>query len=139
MLWFSHDLLMLFSLSNILVFKLGGTSLSVSVMEVNSGMYRVLSTSTDDNIGGTRFTETLAQYLASEFQRWVLMELIYFKRNFEGFFPLIYLKLPCFEGGCICPMHWIFSYLELTMSSQADVGRQRSSCPVQHAWIFHLV
>nr|KAF6431371.1 heat shock protein family A (Hsp70) member 14 [Rousettus aegyptiacus] len=55
--------------SNILVFKLGGTSLSVSVMEVNSGMYRVLSTSTDDNIGGTRFTETLAQYLASEFQR----------------------------------------------------------------------
>ncbi|XP_077753247.1 heat shock 70 kDa protein 14 isoform X2 [Canis aureus] len=55
--------------SNILVFKLGGTSLSVSVMEVNSGIYRVLSTNTDDNIGGTHFTETLAQYLASEFQR----------------------------------------------------------------------
>ncbi|KAF3818707.1 hypothetical protein GH733_012124, partial [Mirounga leonina] len=55
--------------SNILVFKLGGTSLSVSVMEVNSGIYRVLSTNTDDNIGGTHFTETLAEYLASEFQR----------------------------------------------------------------------
>ncbi|XP_070238023.1 heat shock 70 kDa protein 14 isoform X1 [Bos mutus] len=55
--------------SNILVFKLGGTSLSISVMEVNSGIYRVLSTNTDDNIGGTHFTETLAQYLASEFQR----------------------------------------------------------------------
>ncbi|XP_010996547.1 heat shock 70 kDa protein 14 isoform X1 [Camelus dromedarius] len=54
--------------SNILVFKLGGTSLSISVMEVNSGIYRVLSTNTD-NIGGTHFTETLAQYLASEFQR----------------------------------------------------------------------
>lgn len=56
-------------LSNILVFKLGGTSLSVSVMEVNSGIYRVLSTNTDYNIGGTHFTETLAQHLASEFQR----------------------------------------------------------------------
>ncbi|XP_045389768.1 heat shock 70 kDa protein 14 isoform X2 [Lemur catta] len=55
--------------SNILVFKLGGTSLSLSVMEVNSGIYRVLSTNTDDNIGGAHFTETLAQYLASEFQR----------------------------------------------------------------------
>ncbi|XP_027449175.1 heat shock 70 kDa protein 14 isoform X2 [Callorhinus ursinus] len=57
------------ALGNILVFKLGGTSLSVSVMEVNSGIYRVLSTNTDDNIGGTHFTETLAEYLASEFQR----------------------------------------------------------------------
>ncbi|EPY75807.1 hypothetical protein CB1_001561007 [Camelus ferus] len=38
------------ALGNILVFKLGGTSLSISVMEVNSGIYRVLSTNTD-NIG----------------------------------------------------------------------------------------
>ncbi|XP_036163187.1 heat shock 70 kDa protein 14 isoform X3 [Myotis myotis] len=57
------------ALGNILVFKLGGTSLSISVMEVNSGIYRVISTNTDDNIGGTQFTETLAQHLASEFQR----------------------------------------------------------------------
>ncbi|XP_066135348.1 heat shock 70 kDa protein 14 [Saccopteryx bilineata] len=55
--------------SNILVFKLGGTSLSISVMEINSGLYRVLSTNTDANIGGIHFTETLAQHLASEFQR----------------------------------------------------------------------
>lgn len=55
--------------SNVLVFKLGGTSLSLSVMEVNSGMYRVLSTSSNDDVGGAHFTETLAQYLASEFQR----------------------------------------------------------------------
>ncbi|XP_028620722.1 heat shock 70 kDa protein 14 isoform X1 [Grammomys surdaster] len=55
--------------SNVLVFKLGGASLSLSVMEVNSGMYRVLSTNTSDNIGGAHFTDTLAQYLASEFQR----------------------------------------------------------------------
>ncbi|GAB1285928.1 Heat shock 70 kDa protein 14 [Apodemus speciosus] len=55
--------------SNVLVFKLGGTSLSLSVMEVNSGMYRVLSTNTSDEIGGAHFTDTLARYLASEFQR----------------------------------------------------------------------
>ena len=87
-----------FFLSNILVFKLGGTSLSISVMEVNSGIYRVLSTNTDNNIGGTHFTETLAQYLASEFQRWVLMDLICLMINLKfsfrfNFFPPIYLKL----------------------------------------------
>ncbi|XP_006007877.1 heat shock 70 kDa protein 14 [Latimeria chalumnae] len=55
--------------SNILVYKLGGTSLSVTIVEVNSGMYRVLATNTDDQIGGDCFTEALAQHLASEFQR----------------------------------------------------------------------
>ncbi|XP_078010825.1 heat shock 70 kDa protein 14 isoform X2 [Phascolarctos cinereus] len=55
--------------SNVLVYKLGGTSLSISVIEVNSGMYRVLATNTDDSIGGVYFTEALAHYLASEFQR----------------------------------------------------------------------
>ncbi|XP_061438286.1 heat shock 70 kDa protein 14 [Rhineura floridana] len=55
--------------SNVLVYKLGGTSLSITVIEVNSGLYRVLSTNTDDSIGGIYFTEALAQHLASEFQR----------------------------------------------------------------------
>uniref|UniRef100_A0A0K8RU51 Heat shock 70 kDa protein 14 n=1 Tax=Crotalus horridus TaxID=35024 RepID=A0A0K8RU51_CROHD len=55
--------------SYVLVYKLGGASLSITVIEVNSGLYRVLSTTTDDSIGGTCFTEALAQHLASEFQR----------------------------------------------------------------------
>ncbi|XP_066489695.1 heat shock 70 kDa protein 14 [Tiliqua scincoides] len=55
--------------SNVLVYKLGGTSLSLTVIEVNSGLYRVLSTNTDDSIGGICFTEALAEHLASEFQR----------------------------------------------------------------------
>ncbi|XP_038597423.1 heat shock 70 kDa protein 14 [Tachyglossus aculeatus] len=55
--------------SNVLVYKLGGTSLSITLIEVNSGMYRVLATNTDDSIGGVCFTKALAQYLASEFQR----------------------------------------------------------------------
>nr|XP_033814932.1 heat shock 70 kDa protein 14 isoform X2 [Geotrypetes seraphini]XP_033814933.1 heat shock 70 kDa protein 14 isoform X2 [Geotrypetes seraphini] len=55
--------------SNILVYKLGGTSLSVTLMEVNSGLYRVLATNTDDRVGGVHFTEALAEHLASEFQR----------------------------------------------------------------------
>ncbi|XP_067861141.1 heat shock 70 kDa protein 14 [Heptranchias perlo] len=55
--------------SNVLVYKLGGSSLSVTIVEVNSGMYRVLASHADDSIGGECFTEALAQYLASEFQR----------------------------------------------------------------------
>uniref|UniRef100_A0A8C9EIY1 Heat shock protein family A (Hsp70) member 14 n=1 Tax=Pavo cristatus TaxID=9049 RepID=A0A8C9EIY1_PAVCR len=49
--------------SNVLVYKLGGTSLSITVIEVNSGIYRVLATDTDDGIGGVCFTEALAQHL----------------------------------------------------------------------------
>ncbi|XP_048409643.1 heat shock 70 kDa protein 14 [Stegostoma tigrinum] len=55
--------------SNALVYKLGGSSLSVTIVEVNSGMYRVLASHTDDSIGGECFTKALALYLASEFQR----------------------------------------------------------------------
>ncbi|MBN3296807.1 HSP7E protein, partial [Amia calva] len=55
--------------SHVLVYKLGGTSLSVTVMEVNSGLYRVLATQSDGSIGGESFSEALAQYLASEFKK----------------------------------------------------------------------
>uniref|UniRef100_A0A671SZ10 Heat shock 70 kDa protein 14-like n=1 Tax=Sinocyclocheilus anshuiensis TaxID=1608454 RepID=A0A671SZ10_9TELE len=55
--------------SHVLVYKLGGTSLSVTVLEVNSGMYRVLATQTDHRTGGESFTHELAQHLAAEFKK----------------------------------------------------------------------
>lgn len=70
--------------SNVLVYKLGGTSLSVTVIEVNSGIYRVLATKTYDDIGGVCFTEALAQYLASEFQRYGMLKShshVYYSRS----------------------------------------------------------
>ncbi|KAF7647734.1 hypothetical protein LDENG_00167480 [Lucifuga dentata] len=55
--------------SHVLVYKLGGTSLSVTVLQVNGGMFRVLNTHTDHSIGGESFTHALAQHLAAEFRR----------------------------------------------------------------------
>ncbi|XP_034382614.1 heat shock 70 kDa protein 14 isoform X1 [Cyclopterus lumpus] len=55
--------------SHVLVYKLGGTSLSVTVLQVNGGVFRVISTHTDNSIGGESFTEALAQHLATEFKR----------------------------------------------------------------------
>ncbi|XP_076023516.1 heat shock 70 kDa protein 14 [Genypterus blacodes] len=55
--------------SHVLVYKLGGTSLSVTVLQVNGGMFRVLNTQTDHSIGGESFTQALAQHLAAEFKR----------------------------------------------------------------------
>uniref|UniRef100_A0A667YHR7 Heat shock protein 14 n=1 Tax=Myripristis murdjan TaxID=586833 RepID=A0A667YHR7_9TELE len=55
--------------SHVLVYKMGGTSLSVTVLQVNGGMFRVLSTHTDHSIGGESFTQALAQHLAAEFKR----------------------------------------------------------------------
>ncbi|XP_047431392.1 heat shock 70 kDa protein 14 [Mugil cephalus] len=55
--------------SHVLVYKLGGTSLSVTVLQVNGGMFRVLNTHTDHSIGGESFTQALANHLVSEFKR----------------------------------------------------------------------
>uniref|UniRef100_A0A8C9EI31 Heat shock protein family A (Hsp70) member 14 n=1 Tax=Pavo cristatus TaxID=9049 RepID=A0A8C9EI31_PAVCR len=66
--------------SNVLVYKLGGTSLSITVIEVNSGIYRVLATDTDDGIGGVCFTEALAQHLGISLYS-LLMELVEEKAN----------------------------------------------------------
>ncbi|XP_041636878.1 heat shock 70 kDa protein 14 [Cheilinus undulatus] len=55
--------------SHVLVWKLGGSSLSVTVLQVNGGMFRVLNTHTDHSIGGESFTQALAQHLAAEFKR----------------------------------------------------------------------
>uniref|UniRef100_A0A669C0M4 Heat shock protein 14 n=1 Tax=Oreochromis niloticus TaxID=8128 RepID=A0A669C0M4_ORENI len=54
---------------HVLVYKLGGTSLSVTVLQVNGGMFLCRSTHTDHSIGGEAFTQALAQHLASEFKR----------------------------------------------------------------------
>jgi len=55
--------------SHVLVYKLGGTSLSVTALQVNGGMFRVLDTHTDHSIGGESFTQALAQHLSAEFKR----------------------------------------------------------------------
>ncbi|KAJ3612562.1 hypothetical protein NHX12_020833 [Muraenolepis orangiensis] len=55
--------------SHVLVYKLGGTSLSVTALQVNGGMFRVLDTLTDHSVGGDSFTDALAQHLAAEFKR----------------------------------------------------------------------
>lgn len=62
--------------SHVLVYKLGGASLSVTVMQVNGGIFRVLNSHTDHTIGGESFTEALAQHLATEFKRSVQLEIL---------------------------------------------------------------
>lgn len=55
--------------SHVLVYKLGGTSLNVTVLQINGGLIRVVSTYMDHGIGGESFTQALVQHLASEFKR----------------------------------------------------------------------
>lgn len=55
--------------SHVLVYKLGGASLSISVLQVNGGMFQVLNSHTDLSMGGESFTDALAQFLATEFER----------------------------------------------------------------------
>nr|CAD7589729.1 unnamed protein product [Timema genevievae] len=56
-----------------LVYRLGGVSLDVTIMQVNSGMYTVCSALHVSHLGGDRFTKILADFLAGEFrQKWKL-------------------------------------------------------------------
>ncbi|HZY92762.1 MAG TPA: molecular chaperone DnaK [Thermoplasmata archaeon] len=53
----------------ILVFDLGGGTLDVTVMEFGQGVFEVLSTSGDTQLGGTDMDNTLTEWIAAEFQK----------------------------------------------------------------------
>ena len=51
----------------ILVFDLGGGTFDVSILEVGDGIFEVLSTAGDTNLGGDDFDKVLVQWLLDEF------------------------------------------------------------------------
>ncbi len=53
----------------ILVFDLGGGTLDVTIMEFGDGVFEVLSTSGDTQLGGTDMDNTLTEWIAAEFQK----------------------------------------------------------------------
>ncbi|HLG24401.1 MAG TPA: molecular chaperone DnaK [Candidatus Nanoarchaeia archaeon] len=53
----------------ILVFDLGGGTLDVTIMEFGGGVFQVLSTSGDTQLGGTDMDKALIDYLLSEFKK----------------------------------------------------------------------
>ena len=53
----------------ILVFDLGGGTLDVTVMEFGDGVFEVMSTSGDTQLGGTDMDNALTEYIAAEFQK----------------------------------------------------------------------
>jgi molecular chaperone DnaK len=53
----------------ILVFDLGGGTLDVTVMEFGEGVFEVLSTSGDTQLGGTDMDAALTEHIAKEFQK----------------------------------------------------------------------
>ena len=53
----------------ILVFDLGGGTLDVTIMEFGGGVFQVLSTSGDTQLGGTDMDQVIVDFLASEFKK----------------------------------------------------------------------
>jgi len=53
----------------ILVFDLGGGTLDVTIMEFGGGVFQVLSTSGDTQLGGTDMDQIMIDYLANEFRK----------------------------------------------------------------------
>jgi len=53
----------------VLVFDLGGGTLDVTVMEFGDGVFEVLSTSGDTQLGGTDMDNAITEWIAAEFQR----------------------------------------------------------------------
>lgn len=53
----------------ILVFDLGGGTFDVSVLELGDGVFEVLSTSGDNELGGDDFDHRIVEYLISEFKK----------------------------------------------------------------------
>jgi molecular chaperone DnaK len=53
----------------ILVFDLGGGTLDVTIMEFGDGVFEVLSTSGDTQLGGTDMDQSLTEFIAGEFEK----------------------------------------------------------------------
>jgi molecular chaperone DnaK len=53
----------------ILVFDLGGGTLDVTIMDFGDGVFEVLSTSGDTQLGGTDMDNTITAWIAGEFQK----------------------------------------------------------------------
>ncbi|MBL9091447.1 MAG: molecular chaperone DnaK [Planctomycetaceae bacterium] len=53
----------------IVVFDLGGGTFDVSVLDVNEGVFQVVSTNGDTHLGGDDFDQVLINYVADEFKR----------------------------------------------------------------------
>ncbi len=53
----------------ILVFDLGGGTLDVTIMEMSNGVFEVLATSGDTQLGGTDMDIALAEYIVEEFKK----------------------------------------------------------------------
>ncbi len=53
----------------ILVFDFGGGTLDVTIMEFSDGVFTVLSTSGDTQLGGTDMDDVLVDYIAEEFKK----------------------------------------------------------------------
>jgi molecular chaperone DnaK (HSP70) len=51
-----------------LIYRCGGSTLDVSIVEVRGGMYSVKS-AVHRKIGGDKFTQVVANFLADEFQK----------------------------------------------------------------------
>ena len=53
----------------ILVFDLGGGTLDVTIMEFGEGVFEVMSTSGDTQLGGTDMDNAITEWIAAEFQK----------------------------------------------------------------------
>ncbi|CAI2175561.1 693_t:CDS:2 [Funneliformis geosporum] len=62
------------------IVDLGSDSLDVSVMSVRSGMYTILGTTHDPDLGGAAFDELLAKHFANEFKRKTKIDIMDNKR-----------------------------------------------------------
>ena len=62
-------ILMLYVFSTVLVYRLGGSSVDATLVEVNSGMFRIIASKVDHNLGGASFDEVLVDLFTQEFYR----------------------------------------------------------------------
>ena len=53
----------------VLVFDLGGGTFDVSVMELGDGVFEVISTAGDNNLGGDDFDQAIIDHLVAEFKK----------------------------------------------------------------------
>lgn len=59
--------------SNTVIFRVGGTSMDVTIMQVLGGICRIIYQVHKENLGGDNMTRCLVDFCCQEFQRQVIV------------------------------------------------------------------
>ena len=122
----------------ILVFDLGGGTFDVSILELGDGVFDVLSTAGDNNLGGDDFDNKIIDYMVAEFKKENGIDLANDKMALQRLKDLsgvtsTQISLPFITAGEAGPLHLEMNLTRAKFDELTSDLVERTKVPVRQA------